>query len=136
MEASLRMESRKACGRVVVVRDLSGEEHEAAGLACRLIGGFLVDRTTLLKKAPVGIQYTSNLLKKKRLTYLEPEVYKDAAVHRVLRTAADFPGSQLVLAKSCEEVQKACDKYKEKHGIRSKPWLSMRCPFSYDQRSS
>jgi hypothetical protein len=135
MKESWKMESRRICGHIVIVRDLCVEEHGAAGLASRLIGAFFGDSKTLLQKAPVGIQYTSNLLKQKRLTYVEPVIYPDVAVHRVLRTAADMPGSKLVLATSCKDVQQAFDEYKRKKGVRSRPWLSMVCPFSCDQDS-
>ena len=136
MKESWRMGSRKVCGHIVLVRHFCVEEHEAAGLASRLIGAFLGDCKTFLEKKPRGIQYASNLFKQKRLTYLEPAMYPDATrVERVLRTAADLPGSKLVLANSCKEVQKACDEYRQKHGMRSRPWSSIRCPFTCDQDS-
>ena len=134
VQDSWRMSSRKTVEHLVVVAELAPGVTSAAALACRLVGGFLVEAKDILQvvqlgllRAPSGIKFTSDIFKIERCVHVDSDI--EAAFPgflSVLRSAANVPGSKLSIASSVQDLQKAYSNYKVKRGARSKPWLHLR----------
>ena len=125
-----------------MVKSLRKGTLQALGFAARLVHGFLTETSVvekLLEGGPTGIMFghQNGIAKRARHVHLSSAVLETSPdLESLLEAAANCPGSRLTITASSHRLLKARKEYMERHGARSKPWLTMRCVVTDAEHSS
>ena len=131
LQAAVKQSARRIVGHAIVIPSLLNKTSGAVA-AARLLGAFLCEPQKVVGAQVIGIQYKVSFSKRPRFIHVSDKVVSEhQGLETILAEFCKLPGSKLQVGSEAD-VQKEYTAYRQQRGIRSKPWMRLRCVLTQD----